>query len=105
MPTDRLSAADVLNWSYLCKISEYIEPRAAGTNIASAIAVFAYSITSTADMDTQDEILADLLTRATYMHCAESAEAVLKTFARLTRSNLELIREFARQVGIRLKRN
>ncbi|MGH9815363.1 MAG: hypothetical protein ACRD6I_04725 [Candidatus Acidiferrales bacterium] len=55
MAPDRLTAADVLNWSYLCKISEYVDPEAAGTNITDAIAVFAYTITTTADADVQDQ--------------------------------------------------
>jgi hypothetical protein len=104
MDSHKIRSADVLNWDYLCEISQYVDPSEAARNLQDALAVFAYAFTSTADPDVQDRLLRDLLVRATFAHSADSAEEIVRLLARRTRSDLRLLRQFARQCGIRLKR-
>lgn len=103
MEKQRLDAADVLNWDRLCEIAEYIESQDMRT-FADGMKFFAYGFTSTADVQAQNRMLQDLLEKATYGHSRESNEDVIERLAAWLRSPQELLREFAEQNGIRLKR-
>jgi hypothetical protein len=97
-----LAAADVLNWDYLVRIAEYVEGRV--TSPTKALAGFAYAFTSTADEGIQNQMLIDLLRNATD-HCSrDAAEEFIERLAILLQSDHKLLRQFARENGVRLKR-
>lgn len=98
---DRLHASDVLNFPYLREIAKYIEhPR----NWPEAIRVFAYGITTTPETHSQDRMLEDLLKNSTFLQSSVSNEGVIAALARSTGSNRALLRQFALQIGVRVKR-
>jgi predicted NACHT family NTPase len=97
---EKLRACDVLNWDYLVSISEPPEGRT--KNIGKAIAGFAYDFTSTADEDIRDQMLVDLLRNGTDNISRGSAEEYVKALANALRSDAGLVREFAKQNGVRL---
>jgi hypothetical protein len=101
---DKLRACDVLNWEQLCAMSQYIDPALAQERTTDIFAVLAYTITSTGDEDKRDQILTSILLNSTYGSRPESNEAFLKLVADRTKSELEPLREFAKQCGVKLKR-
>ncbi len=98
-----IRAVDVLDWEHLCRLAEYVEPSRV-KHWEQALKVFAYAFTSTADADRQDAILADLLRNATVHTSIASAEEVVAKLAKDTKSDVVLLREFAKQCGVRLRR-
>lgn len=99
---ETIHAAQVLNLPYLAEIARYIEnPR----NWPEALRVFAYGITTTESVEHQDRLLSELLLNSTRLQSAESNEETVATLARGTGSNVGLVRLFAKQIGVRLKRS
>ena len=97
-----LNAIDVVNWDYLTEIAEYVEGRVSSP--AQALRGFAYAFTSTADESIRNQMLTDLLRNATD-HCSrEAAEEFIERLAMLLRSDHKLLRQFARESGVRLRR-
>ncbi len=99
----KIDAADIFDWNYLVEIGVKLDLSEVRT-FPDALRLFAYDFTSAAKIEHQNQILADWLRRATHLQSAESAEEVLACLAANTRANLELLRRFARQNGVRLKR-
>src|SRR5271157_719644 len=90
-----------LTGNIFSSVGEYIEhPR----NWAKGTRLFAYDFASTADVEKQNRMLFDLLRNATARQSADSAEDVISALASSLNSDKELLREFARQNGIRLRR-
>ncbi len=100
----KIEAVDVLNWDYLAEIGEFFEPGHELT-AAEAIRAFAYSFVSTASDEARDAMLTQILLNATRWSSAEKNEEYIVWLARMLKSDLGLLRSFARQVGVRLKRS
>ena len=99
---DRLHAVEILDWDYLCKVGERVEPI---RNINDAVKSFAYNFTGTESVELQDRMLSDWLVNATYNQSAESSEEVVAVLAYHLQSDRNMLRAFARQAGVRLKRD
>lgn len=101
MAQGRSDAADVLNWDYLCEIAELVEkPR----NWREGARRFAYRFTSTADIEAQNRMLTDLLINATANQSVDAAEDVVEALADSLGTPHTLLRDYAKQIGVRLKR-
>jgi len=96
-------AADILDWERMCSLAEYVEPSRV-RRWEEALKMFAYAFTSTADAERQDQLLGELLRNATVHTCVASAEEVVAKLAKDTNSDVVLLREFAKQCGVRLRR-
>ena len=72
--------------------------------LADAVRLFAYHFTSASKIQDQNAILADWLRRATHLQSAETSEEVLACLAAHTKGDLELLRRFARENGVRTRR-
>lgn len=103
-PKNKQRACDVLNWDCLVELSQYSDP-AATRDTTEIIGVFAYTITKTGDEDERDRILTNLLRNSTYGSRPDDNEIFLLFLAGRTKSELEPLRKFAKQVGVRLKRS
>src|SRR5271170_719197 len=103
MMQSRIRAVDVLAWEHLCSLAEYLEPSRVW-RWDQALGVFACAFTSTADADRQDQLLAELSQNATAHTSITSAEEVVARLAKDTNSDVVLLREFAKQYGVRLRR-
>jgi hypothetical protein len=103
METPTLTAVDVLNWDYLVEIGEFFEPREKITP-AEAIRAFAYSLVSTASEETRNAMLTSILQNATRWSSTETNEIYVAWLARMLKSDLALLRRFAKQVGVRLRK-
>ena len=103
MDTPKLSAADVLNWDYLKKIGEYLDP-SERPDPSKALRGFAYAFVSTGSEEIRDEMLAEILLNATRWSSVEANEEYVAWLARMLKSDLVLLRSFAKQVGVRLRR-
>jgi len=108
---EQLHAIDVVNWDYLCGLSENFDPNALEEELChrkitfeDGLRVFAYDFTSTANEDIRDRMLRDVLRNATQSHSSESASLVISTFAKALNSEVALFMEFAKQCGIKLPR-
>ena len=102
MPESTLDAADILDWDYMCEISELVEyPK----NWSDGAKRFAYRFTSCGDVEGQNTMLADLLFNATYKQSTEAAEEVIDALCKSLGADREKLRGFARQIGIKLKRS
>jgi hypothetical protein len=99
---EKLRACEVLNWDYLVEISGRPEGRT--NDLAKALAGFAYDFTSVADEKIRDQMLIDFLKNGTDNVSRDSAEEFVKGVADRLRSDRELLRTFAKENGIRLKR-
>ena len=99
-----LNAVDVLNWDYLCEIANEHPEVVFTTDIRRALERFAYDFTQAASAEDQNEILSQLLERATFGHSPETNEQTVERFADLLCTDRSLLREFAKQEGIRLTR-
>ena len=96
-----LDAGDVLNWDYLCEIAEWIEkPK----DWKQGARHFAYRFTSTGDAAKQNVMLSDLLLNATANQSIEAAEDVIESLSTSLNTDMSLLREFAKQCGIKLKK-
>lgn len=100
----KIDAADIFDWDYLCQIAAYAELYEVRTFI-DAVRLFAYAFTSTGRADDQNALLADWIRNATHLQSRETAEAVLAALAGQAHGDLDLLREFAKQNGVRLKRS
>lgn len=94
----KLNAVDVLNWEHLAKIGEFLEPDHKPT-LDEAIKGFAYSFVSTASEEIRDKMLTAILLNATRWSSAEKNEEYVAWLARALKSDLALLRNFAKQVG------
>ncbi len=103
MDKPKLNAVDVLNWEYLVEIGEFLEPDHKPTP-NEAIRGFAYSFVSTASEEIRDTMLTAILLNATRWSSAEKNEEYVAWLARALKSDLALLRNFAKQVGVRLRR-
>lgn len=101
-PPDKLRACDVLNWDYLVKISA--PSQGDSSDLSQGWAVFAYDFTSTADESERDTLLANLMKDATANQSKGTAEIVIEALARALRSDLQKLRQFGKENGVRLKR-
>jgi hypothetical protein len=99
----RLRASDVLDWDHLTKIADNTIENA--NRLADALAVFAYNFTSIGDEDSRDQMLIDLLQDATAGQSTDTAEKIIKAAALGFKADLEALRRFAKENGIRLKRD
>ncbi len=97
-----LDAADVLNWDYLVEIAEYVEGKA-GTPWM-ALKGFAYAFTSTAKEEIRNQMLRDLLFNATCRGSKDDAEELVARLAYHLKSDHGLLRQFAKERGINLKK-
>jgi hypothetical protein len=102
--TKPLRACEVLNWDRLVELSQYIDPDQV-RQTTEVFAVSAYAITQTADEDVRDRLLTDILVRAAYGSRPENNQRFLVLLAEKTKSDLELLRRFAKQVGVQLKKS
>ncbi|MGA7640078.1 MAG: hypothetical protein WCB00_24310 [Candidatus Acidiferrales bacterium] len=98
----KLRASDALNWDYLVKIAEQSQEDA--TNLREGLAAFAYNFTSTADEDSRDVFLTDLLNNATAYQSTDTAEKIVKLLANSLQTDHERLRQFGKENGVRLKR-
>jgi hypothetical protein len=103
MKKPTLDALNVLNWDYLCEIANEHPELVFTTDIHRALERFAYDFTRADSIEDQNEILAQLLENATFGHGAETNEGTVRCFAELLCTERKLLREFAKQEGIRLK--
>ncbi len=99
----KVDAVDIFDWDYLVQIGANLELKEV-RNFSDGIRLFAYIFTSAAKVEHQNRLLADWLRDATHLQSIESAEEVLATVAERLRGNLELLRRFGRQNGVRLRR-
>ncbi len=97
-----LDASDVLNWEYVIKIAVKLDdpPETA----EEAMGAFSYDFTSTDDEERRNVMLCDIIKNATDHQSRAAAEEVLVSLSRLLGSDLELLRAFAKQNGVKLKR-
>ena len=98
-----IEAIDVLNWDYLAEIGEFFEPGHELT-AGEALRAFAYSFVSTASDEARDTMLTQILLNATRWSSAEKNEEYVAWLARMLKSDLGLLRSFAKHVGVRLRR-
>jgi hypothetical protein len=73
----KLNAVDVLNWEYLVKIGEFLEPDHKPTP-DEAIKGFAYSLVSTGSEEIRDTMLTSILLNATRWSSAEKNEELCR---------------------------
>ncbi len=98
-----INAADIFDWDHLVQIGAYLERNEIRT-LEDAIKVFAYAFTSLANVADQDRLLAEWIQRATHFQSRNTSEEILAALASHAHGDLELLRKFAKQYGIRLKR-
>src|SRR5271169_6742005 len=98
---DKLRASDVLNWEYLVRIAE--PPQGDADTLSEGLAGFAYNFTSTADEDSRDTLLTELMNNATAHQSKDTTEKILKLLAGGLRTDHEKLRQFAKDIGIALK--
>lgn len=103
MAQEKINALDVFDWDYLCKIGVNHSRHEIRT-LQHAVEVFAYQLTSMQDQEQQNRLLSCWIQNATFLQSTTTAEEVLSALARYTRANLEVLRRFAKQNGVRLKR-
>ena len=99
----RVDAVDILDWNYLVQIGVYLDRNEIKT-LHQAIQVFAYAFTSIGDTESQNRLLAEWIQNATYLQSTETAEEILHALADYSRADLDLLRKFAKQNGVRLRR-
>jgi len=97
-----LDAVDVLNWEYLARIGEIVPDRASDPEMA--FRGFAYDFTSTASEEIRNQMLVEILKNATFRTSVEANEEFVAHLANRFRSDQALLRQFAKENGIRLKR-
>jgi hypothetical protein len=93
-------ACDVLNWDYLVEIAEKAQGQR--KTLDAGLKDFAYDFTSTADEDVRDEMLKNILKNGTDNTSRTAAEEFIKNAAIRFRCERKLLREFAREAGVRL---
>jgi hypothetical protein len=103
MAEEKIDAVDIFDWDYLVQIGAYLDRNEVKT-LYHAIQVFAYAFTSMSESENQNRLLAEWIQNATYLQSSETAEEILCALARHSRANLDLLRRFAKQHGVRLKR-
>ncbi len=103
MEQKKVDAVEIFDWNYLVEIGTISDPGEV-QDFADGIRLFAYIFTSAAKVEHQNQLLADWLRDATYLQSAETAEEILARVAENMRGNLELLRRFARQNGVRIRR-
>lgn len=104
MGDPKIDAADIFDWDRLCQMAAYMELHEVRT-FTDALRMFAYAFTSTPRVGDQNAQLADWIRNATHLQSRETAEEVLAALAEQLHGDLGLLREFAKQNGVRLKRN
>jgi hypothetical protein len=95
-----LRACDVLNWDYLVEIGEKAQGQR--KTIDAGLKDFAYDFTSTADENIRDEMLKSIVKNATDNTSRTAAEEFIKNAAIRFRCERKLLREFAKEAGVRL---
>lgn len=100
---ERIDAADIFDWEHLAEVGEKLDLGEIRT-LTDAVRLFAYDFTSASKTEHQNAILADWIRRATHLQSAETAEDVLKCLALYTKGDLKLLRRFARENGVRIRR-
>ena len=103
MAQGNIAAVDIFDWRYLVQIGVHLEQEEI-ENLDQAVQVFAYAFTSLDQTEDQNRLLAEWLQDATYLQSPETAEEIMLALAERTRGNLDLLRQFAKQNGVRLKR-
>jgi len=97
----KLDAAEALNWEYLIQFGEN-DPGFFKSH--KGLRQFAYDFTSNGNTAEQNSMLTELLKNATFGHSDGTNEETLKYVAKTLNSDLEKLRIFAKQRGIRLKK-
>ena len=103
MAQNMIDAADIFDWDHLVRIGTYLENSQILT-LNDAIRAFAYGFTSLANLADQNRLLAEWIQRATHLQSRATAEEILAVLANHGHGNLELLRRFAKQNGVRLKK-
>jgi hypothetical protein len=100
---ETIDAVEIFDWDYLVEIGLHLEPYEIET-VYHAAQFFAYSFTSTGNTQEQNRVLLKWIELATFNQSRDTAEDILLEVATATKANLPLLRLFAKQNGIRLKR-
>jgi hypothetical protein len=101
---NKLNAIDVVDVEYLHSIARDPGGIVWTTDIETAMTVFAYSFLEAPDVESQNEVLRLLLEHATFGTSTETNEDTIAHFADFFCLHRQLLRTFAKQEGIRLKR-
>jgi hypothetical protein len=97
----KVRASDALNWEYLVEIAAQSDEDA--KSLSEGLAAFAYNFTSTADEDSRDAFLTELLSNATAYQSTDTAEKIVDALAKGLRSDRQKLRQFGKENGVRLK--
>jgi hypothetical protein len=100
--SNKLRASDVLNWDYLVKIANRSQEDA--KFLDEGLATFAYNFTSTADDDNRNALPTDLMHNATDQQSKDTAEKIVELLAFRLQTDLQKLRQFGKENGVRLKR-
>jgi len=99
----KIDAADIFDWDYLVAIGTVTEPWQINCP-DDMYRYFAYVFTSVGEVDKQNRLLGKWLGDATYFQSAQTNESVIASAALNLKGDLSLLRIFARQYGVRLRR-
>lgn len=100
----KLDAVSVLNWDHLCKIAEPLDDDLKAYTSEQAQKAFAYGFISTADDEIRNSMLVSILKNACTGMSAETNEEFVARLTTLFQCDLQLLRQFAKENGIKLKR-
>jgi hypothetical protein len=99
---DPLNAIDVVSWDYLVQVGEYVEERA--HTAEDALRGFAYAFTSTADEEIRNTMLLDILKNGTRTGSVYACEDFVSNLASWLHCDPKVLRQFAKERGVRLRR-
>jgi hypothetical protein len=99
----KIDAVDVFDWDYLVRIARFLELHAL-RKVEHAIQLFAYRFTAMASVEDQNRFLYEWIRDATHLQSREGAEEILAVLAKHAHGSIDLLRIFAKQNGIRLKK-
>jgi len=99
---DRLNAVDVLNCEYLREIA-YDHGLAYTTDFNRALEIFAHAFIQAGNVADQNTMLTQLLSDSTFGQSTDANEETVAYLANFLRTSPILLREFAKQEGIRLR--
>jgi len=102
MADKKLDAIDVVNWDYFVEIAEC--PTERPRTADEAAKGFAYAFTSTADEEIRNQMLLDILKNGTRTGSVYSCEDFIRNAAGIFHCDSKLLRRFAKEGGIRLRR-
>ena len=103
-PKPKLNACDVLNWEYLVQVSAEYNPDVVNPTILDALAKLAYELTQSGDEAIRNQQFSEFLHRLTDNTSTDSTETALKLAAARLHCDLKMVRQFAKENGIKLKK-